>query len=307
MIELNKLMEIIKENSFDISEEFKRVFHGRDNYYEGWSFLTVDSIDTILSITFYKSFDQEDQFFHKIKEFIKTTRHETIIVQKRYEKDTPTQVIVGTLKDEVYALENGIKIKLNLTSNQNNGYFPDMKNGREFIKSIAKDKNVLNLFSYTCAFSLFAASGGAKSVTNVDMSKGALSRGRENHHLNGISTSNINFMPYNILKSFSRIKKNAPYDIIIIDPPTFQKGSFEASKDYVKIIRRLEQLCSDDCVVLSCLNSPDLDVKFIVDIFKEHAPSFSFEKRLQNLQEFVAIEEQRSLKNIVFTNSFIKK
>ena len=73
---------------------------------------------------------------------------------------------------------------LNLQSNQNNGYFPDMKNGREYITKISKDKIVLNLFSYTCAFSIAALKGEARSVSNIDMSKSALTTGRENHHLN---------------------------------------------------------------------------------------------------------------------------
>lgn len=302
MIAFEKIKEVIKDNSSDLTEEFKRVFHGRDNYYGGWGFLTIDSIDTILSVAFYKEIDKEleNKLLGFLKGFINSTRHKTLILQRRYLKDTPTEILEGELPDEVYAIENGIKIKLNLLSNQNSGYFPDMKAGREYIKSIAKDKNVLNLFSYTCAFSLFAAVGGAKKVTNVDMSKGALTTGRENHRINNIPTSNIEFMPYNILKSFSRIKKNAPYDIIIIDPPTFQKGSFAATNDYVKIVRRLEQLSSDNCTVLSCLNSPDLNSDFIIDLFKEHAPSFRYEKRLNNLEGFPAVDMERNLKNLIF-------
>ena len=107
-------------------------------------------------------------------------------------------------------------------------------------------------------------------------------------------------MPYNILKSFSRIKKNGPYDIIIIDPPTFQSGSFAATKDYQKIIKRLDQLSAQNCIVLSCLNSPDLDCDFITGLFEEFAPNFSYEKRLENLEEFIAADEQRSLKNLIF-------
>ena len=66
-------------------------------------------------------------------------------------------------------------------------------------------------------------------------------------------------MPYDILKSWSRIKKRSPYDIIIIDPPSFQKGSFAATKDYEKIIKNLMILANENCVVLSCLNAPELD------------------------------------------------
>ena len=300
MISIDELLQIIQDNSVDLTNEFARVFHGRGGCYEGWKDLTIDSIDTILLITLFYPIDDEKELLSKLKEFIHNTRHQSIVLQRRYSKDYPIEVIEGNLLEEIFALENGIKIKLNLKSNQNNGYFPDMKNGRAFIKSIATDKNVLNLFSYTCAFSLFALSGGAKAVTNVDMAKGALSTGRENHHLNNFSTKNVSFMPYNILKSFSRIKKNGLYDIIIIDPPTLQKGSFEASNDYIKIIRRLDQLANKNCTVLACLNSPNLDESFLIELFEKEAPEFIFEKRLANLKEFPAIDEQRSLKNLVF-------
>lgn len=307
MINCTEILQIIKKNSFDLTEEFKRVFHGRGGIYNGWEFLTVDSIDAILSVAFYSQIDEEleNELLNLLKEFIKNTRHQTIILQRRYETKAPTEIIYGELKKENFAIENGLKLKLNLFSNQNNGYFPDMKIGREFIELIAKDKNILNLFSYTCAFSIFASRGGAKAVTNVDMAKSSLSTGRENHHINNLSTKNINFMPYNILKSFSRIKKNAPYDIIIIDPPSFQKGSFEASKDYVKIIKKLNLLAGDDTLVLACLNSPHLNSQFIIDIFKEYAPNFTFDKKLDCCKDFVALDDERSLKNLVFTKKTV--
>ena len=292
----------IKQNSINLNQEFKRLFHGRGEIWKEFKFLTIDSIDTILSVAFYIECSKniEKDIITILKEYILTSRHDTIIIQKRYIKGTTTQILIGKLSDENFAIENNIKIKLNLYNNQNNGYFPDMKNGRKFIKSIAKDKKVLNLFSYTCAFSLFAISGGAKSVINIDMAKGALSTGRTNHHINNLSTKNVKFFPYNILKSFSRIKKYGPYDIVIIDPPTFQKGSFEATKDYTKIIKRLEDISIKDTVILACLNSPHLDANFIIDIFKTQASSFKFIKRLENVKEFEALDEQRSLKNLIF-------
>lgn len=302
LISVNELLEIIKQNSTNLTQEFKRVFHGRGGCYEGWKDITIDSIDEILLVTVFYKIDSsiEESFFTMLKKYVKGSRHNTIIIQRRYDKNYPVEILQGELKEENFALENGIKIKLNLKSNQNNGYFPDMKRGRAYIQSIAKDKNILNLFSYTCTFSLFAIYGNAKSVTNVDMSKNSLSKGRENHHLNNLSTKNVSFMPYNILKSFSRIKKNAPYDIIIIDPPTLQKGSFEAKNDYRKIIKKLNQLASNQCLVLACLNSPNLDESFLIDLFKKEAPQFIFKKRLENLKEFPTIDEQRTLKNLVF-------
>ena len=132
------------------------------------------------------------------------------------------------------------------------------------------------------------------------MAKGALTIGRENHHLNNLDTKKVKFMPYDILKSWSRIKKEAPYDIIIIDPPSFQKGSFAATKDYEKIIKKLDTLANENCVVLSCLNAPELDSEFIKNKFSEFAPEFKFSKRLDNLEEFITNNEEKSLKNLVF-------
>jgi len=300
---IKNLEEVLNNNAKDITQEFKRLFHGRGALYgEEWRFLTIDSIDDILSVAFYFSIDEkkELELLNMIKEFIKNTQHSTLVLQRRYLKDTPTEILEGELKEELYVIENGLKIKLNLKSNQNNGYFPDMKNGRSFIKSISQDKKVLNLFSYTCAFSLCAMKGEASLVVNMDMAKGALNTGRENHHINNIDTKKVKFYPHNILKSFSRIKRDGPFDIIIIDPPTLQKGSFEASKDYDKIIKRLDTFTSSNATVLACLNSPDLDENFIIDIFKELAPNFKFIKRLENVEEFKSLDENRSLKNLVF-------
>ncbi len=305
MLKINDIKNILQLNSQNLTCEFKRIFHGRGGMYENWKFLTIDSIDDILNIAFYFEIEQtiEDELLEMLKEFIKTTRHNTIVLQRRYIPKTTAQIIAGELKDNLYVIEDGIKIKINLLSNQNSGYFPDMKIGREFVREIASDKKVLNLFSYTCAFSLFAISGGASSVLNIDMAKGALTTGRANHHLNNLDTKNVSFFPYNILKSFSRIKRSGPYDLIIIDPPTFQKGSFAASRDYEKIIKKLSSLASKDCLVLACLNSPDLDSQFIIDIFKEFAPDFEFVKRLENVKEFVAVDDERALKNLVFRNT----
>lgn len=297
---INEIQEHLQESSKDLTNEFKRIFHGRGGLYEGWKHLTVDSIDTILSLALYAHDENEEALITMLREFINTSRHTTLVVQRRYLKGSPSEVLVGSLGEDLFVLENGMKLKLNLLSNQNSGYFADMKKGREFVKENAKDKSVLNLFSYTCAFSVAAKLGGAYSVVNVDMSKGALSSGKANHALNAIEPRGISYLPYNILKSFSNLKKKGPYDLIIIDPPSFQRGSFEATKDYEKIIKRLEELADEECTLLSCLNSPELESSFIINMMKEFAPSFEFVKRLENMSEFASDDEERSLKNLVF-------
>ena len=297
---LDNILHHLRANQDELTNEFKRLFHGRGGLYEGWNHLTIDSIDEILSVALYKEETEESELLEMLKEFIRLSRHNTIVLQRRYLKGSPSEVIVGEIPENLEVVENGMRFKLNLLSNRNSGYFPDMKNGREFVRNNAKDKSVLNLFSYTCAFSVAARMGGATKVSNIDMSKGALSTGRANHYLNDLEMRGVSFHPYNILKSFSRIKKKGPYDLIIIDPPTFQKGSFEATKDYRKLIMKLPQIASEDCLLLACLNSPDLDVDFIKELIKELAPSFKFVNRLKNVADFASEDEERSLKNLVF-------
>lgn len=297
---IEQLEKILQESTKNTTKEFKRLFHGRGGVYEEWKHLTIDSIETVLSVALYFKESNEEKLIEMLQRFITVSGHKTVVIQRRYINGAPSEVIAGELEEDLFVVENGMKFKLNLLSNQNSLYFPDMKNGRAFVRESAKDKNVLNLFSYTCAFSVAAKLGGAKSVSNIDMSKGALSAGRANHHLNEIDTKGVSFMPYNILKSFSRIKKKGPYDLIIIDPPTFQKGSFEAEKDYQKIIKKLPDIASKECILLASLNSPDLNSSFLIELIKELAPDFKFLKRLENVQEFASQDEERSLKNLVF-------
>lgn len=287
------------------NEEFERLFHGRGGCYEGWEFLTIDSIDTVLSIAYFTEVETEieDALYALFKEIYEVNTYKAVVLQRRYLSGTPSEVILGQLPEKLYAIENTLRYKLNLLNNQNSGFFPDMKVGRQFIREQAKDKKVLNLFSYTCAFSVAAIKGGAINVVNVDMSKRVLETGRDNHRLNNLEIKGaVRYMPYNILKSWSRIKKAGPYDLIIIDPPSFQKGSFAASSDYKKIIRRLNELASEKCTILSALNSPALESSFILELFQQEAPSFTFIERLENLESFPSAKSERALKNLVFRN-----
>ncbi|MFY4795138.1 class I SAM-dependent methyltransferase [Aliarcobacter butzleri] len=298
-MKIENLKKLIQNNLENKTFEIKRVFHGRGNFYEDFNYLTVDSLNEILFATFFEESSDENEIIKALKDIANAYNYKTFIVQKKYKKDELNEAIIGEIPPFYIVVENGLKYKINFF-NKNIGIFLDMKIGREYISSICNDKNVLNLFSYTCAFCVVAINAKAKQVVNVDMAKGALTTGRENHHLNNLDTKKVKFMPYDILKSWNRIKKEGPYDIIIIDPPSFQKGSFAATKDYEKIIKKLPELASENCIVLSCLNAPELDSDFIKEKFEEFAPTFKFEKRLENLKEFITNNEEKSLKNLIF-------
>lgn len=302
---LDDLQQLLITNTLNCTEEYTRLFHGRGDVYAGYRFLTVDSVGNVLFAVLFDADGQEEAIISMLRDFYtREGKWQALVVQQRYLLSTPSSVIEGKLPQESFAIENSLKYHINFLNVQNIGFFPDMKIGRSFIRENAKDKHVLNLFSYTCSFSVAAVDGGAASVVNVDMNKNVLTTGRENHRLNGFDTKKVQFMPYNILKSWSRIRKAGPYDLIIIDPPSFQKGSFAATSDYVKIIKRLHEFAAQECTVLSALNAPELDTTFIKTLFSENAPEFSYIERLENLENFPASDEERSLKNLIFKKGY---
>ena len=273
----------------NLNEEFRRLYHGRGE--KEYKFLTIDSIDEILFVQFYEEVD-EKPFLDYLKRYIKNTRHENIIVKRRYSNETFS--IVGEIPEKYYAIENRFKFLINFY-NQNIGYFGDMKNTREYVEKISKDKKVLNLFSYTCGFSLYAKRGGAREVINIDMNKNVLVTGEKNHQLNNLNLKNIRFWRQNILKSFSKIKKSAPYDIIIIDPPSFQKGSFIASKDYIKIIKRLNDISNENTILIACVNSPQISKEDLINLIENNS-RFKYKEEVKPPEEYI----NSSLKSLVF-------
>ena len=280
---------MIELNDKNLDEEFRRLYHGRGGEGE-YKSITIDSIDDILFVQFFE--DEKEEIIEYLKEYIKTSRH-NILLSKHRPTNTLKE-IVGKVPKEAVAIENKIKFKLNFY-NQNIGYFGDTKNARMYIEKIAQNKKILNLFSYTCGFSLYAKRAKASKIINMDMSKSALAVGMQNHSINNFDMNNISFWPHNILKSFSKIKKNAPYDIIIIDPPTYQTN-FIAKNDYLKIIKRLDSFSDENTILLACLNSPDYDEEFLRDLVEKNS-SFKVKEKIDNPNEY----KNGSLKSLVFS------
>jgi len=271
-----------------LKKEFKRLYHGRGE--KTYKFLTIDSIDKVLFVVVYEKVD-EKPFLEYLKKYIKNTNHNTIIVKRRYSNET--FAFVGEIPSSYYAIENDFKFIINFY-NQNIGYFGDMKHTREYVEKIAKNKKVLNLFAYTCGFSLYARRGGAKEIINIDMNKSVLKTGMKNHQINNLNLKNIHFLQKNILKSFSKIKKFSPYDIIIIDPPSFQKGSFDISKDYEKIIKRLKEISNQNTTLIACANSPKFSKKDLINLVEKY--NFKFKEEITPPKEYI----NSTLKSLVF-------
>ena len=122
-MEILDIQTHLENNSKNLTNEFKRLFHGRGGLYEGWKHLTIDSIDNILSVALYfeMEVELETELLDMLKEFITSTRHKSIVLQRRYIKGTTSELIIGKLRDNLYVIENGMKITVNLLSNRKIG------------------------------------------------------------------------------------------------------------------------------------------------------------------------------------------
>ena len=133
------------------------------------------------------------------------------------------QPSIGVLNGEVppekiTIEENGYKFFVDIRHGQKTGFFLDQRDNRVFLASVARDRTVLNCFSFTGAFSVYAYGGGAKEVTTLDSSIAALELAEQNFDLNGLADA-----PGNILKgdAFAYLKEiDEKFDVIVLDPPS---------------------------------------------------------------------------------------
>jgi 23S rRNA (cytosine1962-C5)-methyltransferase len=124
-----------------------------------------------------------------------------------------------------HILESGLTFALNPAEGQKTGFFLDQRENRRLARTLANGRRVLNLFSYSGAFGVYAASGGAASVTNVDVSAPAIEAARENAKLNGFEAEHV------VVDAFQYVRqKHGPFDLLICDPPAFAKSRNEVDR-----------------------------------------------------------------------------
>jgi 23S rRNA (cytosine1962-C5)-methyltransferase len=278
----------------------QRLFHGRGHAYPGLAHVNVDWFSPVVLITLYQ--EVEEAWLSEQVIVIQQLLPQCLSIQVQYRsrKFSPSEVLWGEEITALSAQEHGLQYQLSLGKAQNSGLFLDMSNGRQWVKDNSEGKKVLNLFAYTCAFSIAAIAGGAEQVVNIDMSKGALSTGRENHKLNKQEASKVKYEGVDIFKSYGKLKKYGPYDLLICDPPSFQKGSVNIERDYQKIIRRLPVLMANNSDVILCLNSPDLSEDFLLAEVARECPQCQFQHRIENPEVFVEAEAGKGLKVLYF-------
>ncbi len=251
----------------------RRAFHGRGGCYPGLDWLTIDDFGRGFWVVLFREPDAAEwQQLIALLELHKPFR-EFACIQHRYERPARCEWLWGGGEPPLIAKEGDLQFTLQLGGRQNTGYFMDARPGRDWLRQRCAGQRVLNLFSYTCAFSVAARAAGAERIVNVDMAKAALRTGRENHRLNSQSMQGVEFLGYDIFRSWKRIRTLGPYDVLIVDPPSFQKGSFDARKDYVRLLRRMPELAAPQAELLLCLNAPYLSRDYFQALVAAELPS----------------------------------
>jgi 23S rRNA (cytosine1962-C5)-methyltransferase len=180
-----------------------------------------------------------------LKEFVADRSHEK--EDKRLKDPTP---FAGTaVPPEITVLENGHTFAIKPYDGFSCGLFLDQRANRKFLADRGQGKRVLNCFSYTCGFSVYAAKAGAKT-TSVDLSKRFLEWGKTNFALNGIALEEHRFIPESIFDYAKKAqKREEKFDLIILDPPSFSRDKigkvWAIEKNYEKLVDAVLPLLAD--------------------------------------------------------------
>jgi len=192
--------------------------------------------------------------------------------------------IVGDETPSTTILENGLRFRVDPAQGQKTGFFLDQRDNRALVRDCAGGRRVLNLFSYTGAFGVYAGAGGAAAIDNVDVSAPAIEGARENHRLNG-QVDNIRFI---VADAFSYVRSCTDrYDLIVCDPPAFAKSRGEverAARGYKDVNLFAMKLAEPGALMLtfSCSGHMSLDLfqKVIFSAALDAGRRISFVRRL---------------------------
>ncbi len=304
---------------FHLSADAQRIFHGRGGIFPECEHWTLDLFPPVFVLTsFVPATEDTEQELATIGaalaerwqqlapgeplNWVFQCRNAALRQQGRSE----TRPMAGSVPEPHTVTERGAVFRVQLLQGQNHGLFLDMAEGRRWVREHTAAHQgdrfgfkVLNLFAYTCAFSVVALQAGASQVVNVDMAQGAMATGQHNHRLNGLG-SGASFLVHDIFSTWGKINRSGPYGLVIVDPPSYQKGSFVATKDYVRLLRRLPELLVPGGHALLCLNAPELGMAFLQDQVQAVAPELVFVERVANPAAFADVSPERALKVLVY-------
>ena len=246
---------------------------------DGFGGLTVDLYGDYAVFSWYNS------YVYQIRKVISEAFRQVFPeVLGTYEKirfkglDYESAHVYGQEAPEFFTvLENGVLYQVFMNDGLMTGIFLDQHEVRgSLVDGLAMGKSLLNMFSYTAAFSVAAAMGGASQTTSVDLAKRSRELSQAHFQANGISTGDHRFIVMDVFEYFKYAKrKGLTYDVIVLDPPSFarnKKQTFSVAKDYHKLISQSLEILNPGGIIIASTNAANVSrQKFTEQIDKGFA------------------------------------
>lgn len=246
---------------------------------DGFGGLTVDLYGDYAVFSWYNS------YVYQIRQIISEAFRQVFPeVLGTYEKirfkglDYESAHVYGQEAPDFFTvLENGVLYQVFMNDGLMTGIFLDQHEVRgSLVDGLAMGKSLLNMFSYTAAFSVAAAMGGASQTTSVDLAKRSRELSQAHFQANGLSTDEHRFIVMDVFEYFKYAKrKGLTYDVIVLDPPSFarnKKQTFSVAKDYHKLISQSLEILNPGGIIIASTNAANVSrQKFTEQIDKGFA------------------------------------
>lgn len=300
----NKIRNAIeKRRKFYFSKDTTafRVLNGEG---DGLGGITIDYFDGYYLINWYSKgiYAFKDLI---LKSLTTLVPYKGIYQKKRFNTggkyvEESSFVIGRKAPDPLVIKENNINYAIHLDEGAMVGIFLDQKYVRKTLRDgCCTDKTVLNTFSYTGAFSMAAAVGGASKTTSVDLASRSLNKTIENFELNNIDYNKHDIIVTDVFEYFKDAKKeNIKFDVVILDPPSFatsSKNTFSASSNYTSLLKNTIEITNDNGLIVASTNCSSFDMKkfksFIDKAFLESNKNYEIIDEYSLPEDFQVIDE----------------
>ncbi|MEB2301463.1 class I SAM-dependent rRNA methyltransferase [Lysinibacillus xylanilyticus] len=278
-----------------------RIFNGEG---DGIGGLTIDFFDSYYMISWYSAgiYSFKEDVYEALAE---TVNYKAIYEKKRF--DTKGQYleqddfVMGTPGEfPIIVSENNMKYAVNLNDGAMTGIFLDQREVRLAIRErYAEGKNMLNTFSYTGAFSVAAALGGAVKTTSVDVAKRSLAKTIEQFSVNSIDYESQDIKVMDVFNYFKYAQRhNLKFDLVVLDPPSFartKERTFSTAKDYPKLLVDTIAITEKNGIIVASTNNASFGMKkfksFIDQAFKETKTAYKIVEEFNLPKDFRATRE----------------
>lgn len=291
----NKKFDIMNSAEYHSNTDAVRVFNGIG---DGFGGITIDYYANNYVVSFYSegTYKYRNQIFSSLSKYEYTALYE----KKRFSETgnyiESDDFVKGEELSPIIVKEYDLQFPLYLNDGAMVGMFLDQREVRRRVTNkYAKNKTVLNTFSYTGAFSLAAALGGASKTTSVDLAKRSLEKTREVFEVNNIDWRDHDIHVMDVFEYFRYAnKKNLKFDLVILDPPSYAKSKkyrFSAAKNYSELMQSAIKLTEDKGTIIASTNCANFDMKkfkkFIDEAFKRENKKYRILEQYSLPEDFV--------------------